>query len=136
MIVCSWLEEISRIIIGSSIVYFTRIGVKLGLNNRVQMYQWKRNGQRNSLQELRCEPGVICKLENGANVNPTARLHSGLQMRLMWMLGSCFITKEENGIMVDEAEKCRREIIREVRSIEKFVDIETDLDGNKKYIQN
>ena len=41
-----------------------------------------------------------------------------MQMRLMWMLGSCFITKEEIRIMVDEAEKCRREIIREVRSIQ------------------
>ncbi len=30
MIVCSWLGEISRIIIENSIVYFTRIGGKVG----------------------------------------------------------------------------------------------------------
>ena len=30
MIVCSWLEEISRIIIENSIVYFTRVGGKVG----------------------------------------------------------------------------------------------------------
>ena len=83
----------------------------MGLNNRVQMYRWKKKWSEEQLSRAAgVSRSVICKLENGANVNPTAEV--------AFRLADALITKEESRIMVDEAEKCRREIIREVRSIE------------------
>jgi len=47
----------------------------LGLNNRVQMYRWKKKWSEEQLSRAAgVSRSVICKLENGANVNPTAEV--------------------------------------------------------------
>ena len=47
----------------------------MGLNNRVQMYRWKRKWSEEQLSRAAGVSGcVFCKLENGANVNPTAEV--------------------------------------------------------------
>lgn len=47
----------------------------MGLNNRVQMYRWKKKWSEEQLSRAAgVSRSVICKLENGANVNPTAEV--------------------------------------------------------------
>lgn len=47
----------------------------MGLNNRVQMYRWKKKWSEEQLARAAgVSRSVICKLENGANVNPTAEV--------------------------------------------------------------